>query len=1467
MKRMLCVALSLVLVLATVPAYALDPATNDVTVGESEVEPLDKNPADDADNADSANETIDTEEYVPAESDNPNADDAATEKETAPEDAEAPRGSKRSESSASEASPNAILSEDPAPTAENGTMAPADLPFVIVDEDGNPAVFDSDYHVDDTSLVVTGRNDGSGRYWEYTISMAEGVDQTGWNIVVEGDAPYVNLKNVSIKTDNVRGALVQTGAQETCEVWFEGENHLECTKGAGVYVDNGGSIDLYGMNEDGTDRLVAIGSTGCPGIGVVDTAIRSVEGANGQEASADLACGGISIDNLQVEAQGGLGAAGIGCGMTVDSSLAEGIFITGSLVRATGGEGGAGIGGGLAGDSSAIDDIRIYSSDVTATGGEGGAGIGSGFAEALVAARSYGVTADDEPDAEASCASHIEIYSSDVTAIGGNGGAGIGSGGAECSSSATGIQIHSGSDVETTGKDGGAGIGSGCTNNGNSEADQISVEDARVLATSATSEGSHLGGAGIGAGAASGHSLLWQVAFKQATVHAEGGEGGAGIGAGTSKTESIAHEIRTQDSAVTAIGGTSSPGIGGGATVSDGQTKSALDFFEMAGGTLEATGDAGFPGIGTGAARERTAETIKFNAAAGRCFNVWEGASADTAQLVKNRQSKTWKPLATELQGAYVKVEAVRPLALKATGGASHCDEAGTLILEESAAYTVSMEEGVDVAGGGIAVAAGASPSIVLDNVKLDATGEGRPALLIPDGAGEVTLALSGCSALASAAGFAGIQKDKGSGTLTITDSGNSRSSGGELKVKGGFGGAGIGAGRAKTGNSETDGIVIKGGTVIAEGGYGAAGIGSGLASEGDSIAANLSFEGGSVTASTSSSSGFARSSGIGSGSGLNSTADGISISEGTVSIMPPTDGTPFYAAGIGSGALLAAGDTSAARNIRISGGDVTVDWNGAYAPAIGSGGGAGENGKSEARGITISGGRVDAQGACGGIGSGVGATQSLADGISISGGTVTAAATNGHYRYSAVGSGLVTKWDGTSTTNNVCISGGDVTAWTTGGGAAFGPKQQEDGDEPYSTTFSSSTVEPEPGFCVNGWKGATAETAEMFLENESFKYLMGINDSYMRLAFLEVPHDVWVSGVQVTPSNAGDVLGDGTVSFSPNVEEGLLPATGQTPVGTLTLNGANLKGIEGENDGAGIFASGPLVVVLAAGSANAVDGAFAGEDSDSVAVSVSQALAIAGSGSLDAQAARVEGDGSSVGISCEASYGEREKALHGGYLLITDSAHVYATGGSAEHAAEQCASMGIASYSQLIVEKDATLAARGGIAAAQAGSMGAFGTQVVLRDNATLTGVGDAGGMSVGVGCTGFQATGGTLVAQSDPTATTQHAAVIGAMDVASYADYSWRTAPDGAYMHLGFAQPEQTDYLEIAPGNLAGGPSTDNASGTTTKALAATGDGAIPVVAALGALAILAGSTLAIARRRQRCTVSETKRRLYHE
>lgn len=73
-------------------------------------------------------------------------------------------------------------------------------------------MFGNDYYVDDTSLVVIGRSDSAVCYQEYTISMAEGVGQTDWNIVVKGSSPYVVLRNVSIKANNVWGALVQTGS-------------------------------------------------------------------------------------------------------------------------------------------------------------------------------------------------------------------------------------------------------------------------------------------------------------------------------------------------------------------------------------------------------------------------------------------------------------------------------------------------------------------------------------------------------------------------------------------------------------------------------------------------------------------------------------------------------------------------------------------------------------------------------------------------------------------------------------------------------------------------------------------------------------------------------------------------------------------------------------------------------------------------------------------------------------------------------------------------------------------------------------------------------------------------------------------------------------------------------------------------------------------------------------------------------
>ncbi len=121
---------------------------------------------------------------------------------------------------------------------------------------------------------------------------------------------------------------------------------------------------------------------------------------------------------------------------------------------------------------------------------------------------------------------------------------------------------------------------------------------------------------------------------------------------------------------------------------------------------------------------------------------------------------------------------------------------------------------------------------------------------------------------------------------------------------------------------------------------------------------------------------------------------------------------------------------------------------------------------------------------------------------------------------------------------------------------------------------------------------------------------------------------EVWVGGVQVTLSNASDILGDGTASFDPSTN-------------TLTLSGANIVNgqinLYGDVLGAGIYSNEPLNLVLV--GENAITTTDPGTVGMSCGVAAIE-LNISGSGSL----------------TVNVSGGEMNLALYGMELTIADN-------------------------------------------------------------------------------------------------------------------------------------------------------------------------------------------------------------------
>ena len=365
-----------------------------------------------------------------------------------------------------------------------------------------------------------------------------------------------------------------------------------------------------------------------------------------------------------------------------------------------------------------------------------------------------------------------------------------------------------------------------------------------------------------------------------------------------------------------------------------------------------------------------------------------------------------------------------------------------------------------------------AKANITLDNVTVkpgeDSDGGNNygGAGLEVKGDGTANIELNGDNTLNGGICHAGVEKDdtKGTGNLIIKDDYNDDSTKtgtktgteaeadttGSLTANGGFDAAGIGSGDY----DHTSNIEISGGKVVASGGYDAAGIGG--AKHGS--AANIKISGGDITASGGS--------GAGIGSGFDDDshlygghANSIEITGGTIQA---TSGT---GAGIGtgeqgddvdititggnitsesrSGAGIGTGDNAEeSATIRISGKDTMINATSKSGAGIGSG--YCDDSDSQYT-ITINDGTVNATGSTG-IGIADDGTSSTSANITINGGKITATATS-H------GAGIGNGWDSSSgeeAVTNITITGGDITAVGGKGAAGIG-----DGAHNYDNTVN----------------------------------------------------------------------------------------------------------------------------------------------------------------------------------------------------------------------------------------------------------------------------------------------------------------------------------------------------------------------------------------------------------------------------
>ncbi len=276
----------------------------------------------------------------------------------------------------------------------------------------------------------------------------------------------------------------------------------------------------------------------------------------------------------------------------------------------------------------------------------------------------------------------------------------------------------------------------------------------------------------------------------------------------------------------------------------------------------------------------------------------------------------------------------------------------GNVVISADGDYTITGTTTSNT----ITVESGVNATITLNNVNIDVSSNYETAAfgIADNSTGNVTITLEGTNTLKSGGSCAGLQKNGGSGTLTIIGTGSLTATGGNF-------GAGIGGGDRGSGT----GITISGGEVTAKGGASGAGIGGGSGGGG-----TITITGGTVTATGG-------HNGAGIGGGNNGNGGIIKISGGKV------EATGNNSAGIGGG------NNGNGGNITISGGEVTAKGG---ASGAGIGGGYGGSGGD----ITISGGTVKANGDSYGAGIGNGGYGGTGGKVTISGGIVTATGGNG---------------------------------------------------------------------------------------------------------------------------------------------------------------------------------------------------------------------------------------------------------------------------------------------------------------------------------------------------------------------------------------------------------------------------------------------------------------------------------------
>lgn len=409
-------------------------------------------------------------------------------------------------------------------------------------------------------------------------------------------------------------------------------------------------------------------------------------------------------------------------------------------------------------------------------------------------------------------------------------------------------------------------------------------------------------------------------------------------------------------------------------------------------------------------------------------------------------------------------------------------------------------------------------------------------------------------------------------------------------------------------------------------------------------------------------------------------------------------------------------------------------------------------------------------------------------------------------------------------------------------------------------------------------WKTADAD---LWTDSTEKAYSYDVEQTYIRIA--PVDYDVSVGGVEVNSLNKDDVLGDGTVSFTPSSDGKSL--------GTLSLNGAHVEG--------GIRAGGALAIDLMGD--NAVN--MTGDYYDSEIAGIQTEYSYSGSWK-GGYAIAVTGSGSLVVNSSTEDYADRVIGIRAGEdgnddLTISDSAHVNATAANGEGATYGVWARNVALSGSS--ELDGLTSGNGSTGEMPAQSWGIFcdnlsvtgSSKVVGRgcdasfecygivadqsakvaDDATLEGTSgsspgrDNDGISMGLSgalwdsTPTFVVTGGTVSLESGSASISEASDV--APDLSGYASYRWKIAEGDALTpstKAAYSFDKSQTYIQIVPAAdepvtpVPGTPTPETQVAAESSTTPETGDGMAAPLAA-GALAMtLAAADVFVAVRMRR-------------